>query len=73
MKLKQSIEEYFEKVYCVFGIDAEEEVMDRVWNMYNNDEEAFNAFVEKHNIDLEARTLDCPETDFQMWVWDMEG
>lgn len=68
-----SIYEYLEGIYDVQGIDAQEEEEQRIWNMFNNDEEAFDAFIAEKGIDLNARTLDNVETDWQMWCWDMEG
>lgn len=68
-----SIYEHFEDIYDAQGIDAEEEAMAKVWDMFNNDEAAFDAYVAEHGIDLEAYTVDNVETDFQLWCWDMEG
>jgi hypothetical protein len=45
----------------------------RIWDMFNNDEEAFNAFIAEQGIDLDAYTIDNVESDWQMWCWDMEG
>lgn len=67
-----SIYEYLEDIYDVQGIDAEEEEAQRIWNMYNNDEEAFETFINEKGIDLNAYTVDNVETDWQMWCWDME-
>lgn len=68
-----SIYEYLEDIYDAQGIDAEEEEAQRIWNMFNNDEEAFDAFIAEKCIDLNAYTVDNVETDWQMWCWDMEG
>ena len=68
-----SIYEYFETIYDKAGIDAQLDEENRVWEMYNNDEEAFDAFVAENNIDLSIHTVDCVEDDFTLWCWDMEG
>ena len=68
-----SIYEYLENIYNAMGIDAEEEEAQRIWDMFNNDEEAFDTFITENGIDLNAYTMDNVETDWQMWCWDMEG
>ena len=68
-----SIYEYFETIYDKAGIDAQLDEENRVWEMYNNDEEAFDAFVAENNIDLSIYTVDCVEDDFTLWCWVMEG
>ena len=68
-----SIYEYFETIYDKAGIDAQLDEENRVWQMYNNDEEAFDAFIVENNIDLSIYTVDCVEDDFTLWCWDMEG
>lgn len=68
-----SIYEYLEDIYDAQGIDAEEEEAQRIWDMFNNDEEAFDAFITEKGIDLNAYTVDNVDTDWQMWCWDMEG
>lgn len=40
-----SIYEYLEDIYDAYGIDVEEEMAQRIWDMFNNDEEAFDAFI----------------------------
>lgn len=67
-----SIYEYLENIYNTMGIDAEEEEAQRIWGMFNNDEEAFDAFIAEKGIDLNACTVDNVETDWQMWCWNME-
>lgn len=68
-----SIYEYLENIYNAMGIDAEEEEAQRIWDMFNNDENAFDAFIAENGIDLNACTVDNVETDWQIWCWDMEG
>lgn len=68
-----SIYDYLEDIYDAQGIDAEEEEAQRIWDMFNNDEKAFDAFIAEKGIDLNAYTLDNVESDWQMWCWDMEG
>lgn len=68
-----SIYEYLEDIYDAQGIDGQEEEEQRIWDMFNNDEEAFDAFIAAKGIDLNAYTADNVETDWQMWCWDMEG
>lgn len=68
-----SIYEYLETIYDKHGIDAQLEEENRIWDMFNNDEEAFDAFIAENGIDLNAYTADNVETDWQMWCWDMEG
>jgi len=68
-----SIYEYLEDIYDAQGIDAEEEEAQHIWDLFNNDEEAFDAFIAEKDIDLNAYTVDNVETDWQMWCWDMEG
>lgn len=67
-----SIYEYLENIYDAQGIDAQEEETQRIWDMFNNDEEAFDAFIAEKGIDLNAYTVDNVESDWQMWCWDME-
>ncbi len=68
-----SIYDYFEDIYLESGIDAQQDAENRVWEMYNNDEEAFDAFIAENDIDLSLQTIDCAEDDFTLWCWDMEG
>lgn len=68
-----SIYDYFETIYDKAGIDAQQDEENRVWEMYNNDEEAFDAFIAENKIDLSIHTIDCAEDDFTLWCWDMEG
>lgn len=64
-----SIYDYFEDLYCTCGADDQ----DDVWDMYNNNKEAFDAFIAENGIDLSIHTIDCAEDDFTLWCWDMEG
>ena len=41
--------------------------------MYNNNKEAFDAFIAENDIDLSIHTVDCAEDDFTLWCRDMEG
>lgn len=67
-----SIYEYFESVYRNAGIIAQQDEENRVWEMYSNDKEAFEAFVVENNIDLSVSTVYLAEDDFTLWRWDME-
>ena len=71
--MMNSIYDYLETIYNKQGIDAQLEEENRIWDMFNNDEEAFDAFIAENGIDLNAYTADNVETDWQMWCWDMEG
>lgn len=64
-----SIYDYFEDLYHEFGADDQEDV----WDMYNNNKAAFDAFIAENGIDLSIHTIDCAEDDFTLWCWDMEG
>ena len=64
-----SIYDYFEDLYFKFGADDQ----DDVWDMYNNNKEAFDAFVAENGIDLSIHTIDCAEDDFTLWCEEMEG
>ena len=68
-----SIYEYLESIYDAQGINAEEEEAQRIWDMFINDEEAFDAFIAEKGIDLNAHTFDSVETDWQLWCWDRES
>ena len=69
-----SIYEYFETIYDKAGIDAQLNEENRVWNMYKNDPEAFNAFVEENEIDLDAYApYEYTFTEFEWWCDHMEG
>ena len=71
--MMNSIYDYLETIYNKQGIDAQLAEEERIWDMFNNDEEAFDAFIAENGIDLNAYTVDNVETDWQMWCWDMEG
>ena len=71
--MMNSIYDYLETIYDKQGIDAQLAEEDRIWDMFNNDEAAFDAFIAENGIDLNAYTADNVETDWQMWCWDMEG
>ena len=62
---KQTMYAYFNEMWETQGLEAMEAAQAEVWEMYNNNEEAFEAFVEANNIEL-------GET-FKNWCWDMEG
>lgn len=68
-----SIYEHLEDIYMAGGIDAQEEAECMLWDLFNNDEEAFDAYIAEHGIDLSAHTVDSAESDFTLWCWDMEG
>ena len=68
-----SIYEYLEDIYMAGGIDAQEETECMLWNLFNNDEEAFNAHMVAYGVNLSIHTTDSAESDFTLWCWDMEG
>lgn len=69
-----TIYDYFEDIYFNHGIEAQTAEEQRVWNMYKNNPEQFNAFVEEYHIDLDAYLpYEYTFTAFEQWCEEMEG
>lgn len=69
-----SIFDYFEDIYDTQGEEARNAEEARVWNMYKNDPEAFNAFIKENEIDLDAYApYEYTFTEFEYWCDVMEG
>lgn len=71
--MMNGIYDYFAEIYATQGIDAMEVEQQKVWKLYNEDEQAFDAYIAAHGIDLMAQTIGLTELDFKLWCWDMEG
>lgn len=70
--MMNSLLDHFEDIYYAKGIEAQTEAMNKVYEMYCNDREAFNAYLAKYGIDEEAQTIDCSCSDVELWVEEME-
>ena len=66
------IYDYLEDIYYEQGIAAQTAEEDRIWEMYQNDPEAFAAFIENKGIDLDYYTLGNADSDFEYWCESME-
>lgn len=70
--MMNSIYDYLEDVYYEQGIEAQTAEEDRIWEMYQNNPEAFAAFIEGKGIDLDYYTLGNADSDFDYWCESME-
>ena len=70
--MMNSIYDYLEDIYYEQGIAAQTAEEDRIWEMYQNDPEAFAAFVEDKGINLGYYTLGNADSDFEYWCESME-
>lgn len=70
--MMNSIYDYLEDIYYEQGIAAQTAEEDRIWEMYQNDPEAFAAFIEDKGIDLDYYTLGNADSDFEYWCESME-
>ena len=70
--MMNSIYDYLEDIYYEQGIAAQTAEEDRIWEMYQNDPEAFAAFIENKGIDLDYYTLGNADSDFEYWCESME-
>ena len=70
--MMNSIYDYLEDVYYEQGIEAQTAEEKRIWEMYQQDLEAFAAFIEEKGIDLHCYTLGNPDSDFEYWCESME-
>lgn len=70
--MMNSIYDYLEDIYYEQGIEAQTAEEDRIWEMYQNDPEAFAAFAEDKGINLDYYTLGNADSDFEYWCESME-
>lgn len=71
--MMNSIYDYLEDIYYMQGIEAQKVEEARIWEMYKHDKEAFAAFIEEQQIDLDYYTYDNIDSDFEYWCESMEG
>ena len=68
------IYDHFEDIEMLNGSAARQEAEKHLWHLYNDDRAAFDDYIQKHNINLEAYIpYEYAETAFEMWCEDMEG
>ena len=65
-----NIREYFENLYKLAGLD-EDKVAELENEVYEMDDEDFEAWAQANNIDLSARDEKTGELVVTLWSWDM--
>lgn len=68
-----SIKEYLEMIREAEGYDAMEDAEIAMYELYEDDYDAFEQHCHAKGIDLGAREAGSEETVLTFWVWDMCG
>lgn len=68
----KNIYEYLDNILMSQGFDAYCEEADKLWELYEKEDDSFQIYCEDNKINLEAEkiVLGSPIEVLQLWVWD---
>ena len=67
-----NINEYLDNIFNTNGFDAYAEENDKLWELYERDDDSFLVYCEENKIDLNAQKIimGWPTDVLDLWVWD---
>lgn len=72
IKTMTNINEYLNNILNTNGFDAYAEEDDKLWELYERDDDSFCVYCEENKIDLDAQKIimGFPTDVLDLWVWD---
>ena len=72
IKIMTNINEYLNNILNTNGFDTYAEEDDKLWELYERDDDSFWVYCEENKIDLDAQQIimGLPTDVLDLWVWD---